>query len=546
MGSAHLPGSATGRRWLVAVSLLGMASVADADDFVYVVRPGDNPWNLTERYLRGVAYWPKLQALNRIADPLHIKPGTVLRIPTEWLRLIAAEVRVAAWSGDVSWSTADGAPVKPVAGALLAAGARVRTGSDASLTLEFDDGARVLMLADGELLITQAARMPKGGPIVQLQLVRGNLENLVAPRGDRPGRFEIGTPAAVAAVRGTAFRVGASADDARSEVLAGSVDLGNAAGRQRLREGFGTHARVDRPPAEPVPLLPAPDLADAPRVVERLPFEAPIAPLPGATTYRTLLAPDEAFTSVSSNRTTVAPRLAIGDVPDGDYVVRARGIDPNGLEGYAADRPITIHARPEPPVLIEPPSDARVASDRPTLRWAASAEASTYRLQVSDASSFATLLVDLPSIAGTTLESPRSFMPGPYFWRLASVEATTRPGPFSDPQTFRVVLPGPGVEPPQADSDPLALRWRAMGADVRYRLQVGRQPSFDAPLVDTVVDEARYPWVRPAPGTYHLRVASISPDGQTGPWGSTQTLTIADPPRFWWPVLLLLLPLVLL
>jgi hypothetical protein len=532
-------------RRLSAAALLLAAASCHADDFLYVVRPGDNPWNVTERYLLGITYWPKIQRLNHIADPIHIKPGTVLRIPTEWLRLIATEVRLTAWSGDVSWSGADGVANAPVAGTALKSGARIRTGSNASATLAFEDGSRVLVLSDSELSVTQSARYATGGPVVQLQLVRGNIENLVTPRKDQPGRFEIHTPAAVAAVRGTEFRVGADASEARSEVLVGIVDLGNASGHQGLQQGFGSRAATDRAPTVPKKLLPAPDLAAAPRIVERVPFEAAIAPLANASAYRSQLAPDRAFTTVYSNRVIDTPKLAIVDVPDGDYIVRVRGIDANGLEGFSADRAITIHARPEPPVLIDPPSDAQLAAERPTLRWTAVAQAAHYRAQLSRSPAFDTLFVDAPMLDATALETPATLEPGPYYWRVATIETTIGQGPFSDPQAFRRVLPAPGVELPALTGDPLDLRWRNMGTGVSYHVQLARDQSFQDLLVDTVVDNAQYPLKKPSAGNYYLRVASVSADGYTGPWGSVQTLAIPDSSTPLWPLLLFLIPLFL-
>lgn len=47
---------------LVAVANASLA----ADEIRYVVRPGDDPWRITERHLRGVTYWPRLVRLNRI------------------------------------------------------------------------------------------------------------------------------------------------------------------------------------------------------------------------------------------------------------------------------------------------------------------------------------------------------------------------------------------------------------------------------------------------------------------------------------------------
>ena len=548
------PGSATeparahrrGPRWLPATLLLCGACVGHAEDVRYVVQPGDNPWNVTERYLLGVDYWPRIQTLNRITDPTHLRPGTVLRLPAAWLKRIATEVRLTAWSGDVSWSRPDGVAVTASAGAVLMSGARLRTGANASATLVFDDGSRVVVLSDSELWITQAARYAAGGPAVQLQLIRGALENLVTPRGDLPGRFEISTPAAVAAVRGTEFRVSAGANEARSEVLRGAVDLGNAAGRQGLRPGFGSRTDADRAPIAPVPLLPAPDLAAAPGLVERLPFAAAIPPLPGAVAYRTQLATDAAFGSVVANRLVDGPALTIVDVADGEYRLRARGVDANGLEGFSADRTITVHARPEPPTPIEPPVDAQVVAERPTLRWTGVARATTYHLQLSDAATFTTVLLDEPMLATTSLQTPAALGTGPYFWRVATSEAPIGQGPYSDAQPFRRVLPGPGIDPPDPGGDPLDLRWRSAGSGVHYRVQLARDVSFGTPLIDTVVTDPRYPLKKPEAGDYFLRVAAIAPDGYAGPWGTVQTLSIADASTPWWPVLLFLVPLLFL
>lgn len=44
------------RRTLACLLLAACAGPALAEDFVYVVQPGDNPWNLTRRYLKSIDY----------------------------------------------------------------------------------------------------------------------------------------------------------------------------------------------------------------------------------------------------------------------------------------------------------------------------------------------------------------------------------------------------------------------------------------------------------------------------------------------------------
>lgn len=529
---------------LAALVLATPDALARDDELRYVVQPGDNPWNLTTRYLRDIRYWPRIQALNQITEPTRLRPGTVLRISSEWLRLLATGVELVDWSGDVTWTSAVGPARQPAfAGARLTAGSSLRTGAGASASLRFDDGSRILVLADSELVVSQADRAAVGGTLVRVELVRGELENVVTARGPGPGRFEIRTPAAVAGVRGTEFRVRAADREATSEVLAGLVDLGNATGRQALARGFGSRVETGRAPIAPVALLPAPDLAGMLDVIERLPFERGLPDVPGGIRYRTQASPDARFGSVSSNEVRAGARLAIADVPDGPYVVRVRAIDANGLEGFAAERSLRVHARPEPPLLVDPPGDALVVAERPTLRWTGGAKDARYRVRVSrddDAPVLDASALEVPFLA-----MPDALAPGTYRWRVATIDRILGEGPFSDPQRFQRVLPGPGVDLPPSTSDPLDLRWRATGPDATYRLQLARDDAFTDVLVDTSVDVPRHALPRPAPGDYRLRVATRARDGVEGPWGPVQTLTIpADGPPLW--PLLLLLPFLLL
>ena len=72
-----------------------------ADDYIYVVRAGDSPWNITTRYLKSIDHWPQIQQYNRIVTPTAILPGTQLRIPVSWMRSRARPVRITDLQGQV-------------------------------------------------------------------------------------------------------------------------------------------------------------------------------------------------------------------------------------------------------------------------------------------------------------------------------------------------------------------------------------------------------------------------------------------------------------
>lgn len=529
---------------LVLPMLASLASTAQAADFAYIVREGDNPWNLTQRYLKDLSYWPRIQRYNRITEPRRMQPGTRLLIPEGWLKLRTREVRLDAVQGDVVVIAADGRRSAAVAGQLLVVGTRVLTGEAGSAALAFSDGSRVQLRPGSELGVRQSADFAAGaGTWVRLDLLRGSLESLVVPRSGTASRFEIDTPAAIAAVRGTRFRVHAGDADTRNEVIEGRVAFGNAAGEQQVAAGQGASAVRGAPIAPPRALLPAP--AEQALFADRLPLNLPFPALADATAYRVQVAPDARFDTVLSDRTSSQASVTVATLPDGEYRVRVRGVDATGLEGRDAEWPLTLDARPEPPVLVSPAPNARISDDRPAMSWSRSRADERWRLQVSASEGFDSLIVDRRDLTEPAYESDAALPPGSYFWRVASSNPDEGAGPFSDPQPFRRPEPGPAMEAPEASPDGLALRWRSAGEGMRYQLQIATSDDFAQPLVDTRLDSAGYLLRDAVPGRYLLRVRSFAADGVEGDWAPVQVITVPEPPpsfQPWWllPLLLLL------
>ncbi|MFT4101668.1 MAG: FecR domain-containing protein [Burkholderiaceae bacterium] len=532
---------------LAVVTMLG-ATTAWADDYLYTVRPGDNPWTVTERYLRDLGYWPRLLQYNQIEDARLIQPGSTLRIPKQWLAMRAAGMRVGQKQGSVEVRAANetGDTWRPAqTGRSLSAGQCLRTGADGSAMLELGGGTVVLVRPDTELRLVRASesRVPDGGQQLRIELLRGGLENVVQRRPGGGTRFEIQTPAAVAAVRGTEFRVSTSAGAARAEVLEGAVAFTGRRGSVTLPAGTGSVATPDRPSRAAVPLLPAPDLAQVPDRIRRLPISIPLQPLSGAARYQTQLQP-VGSALIASDEGSPTPHARARDVPDGDYMLRVRGVDENGLEGFQAMRPLTVDARPEPPVLSAPASDATLAAAGLTFRWT-DAGVADYRLQVSDSAQFASPQVDR-AVAGTTAELDAAALPpGQYFWRVASRIADGKQGPYSDVERLRVIPAAPQVDPPAQDGKSLNLRWRAASAGARYRFQLARDEQFADVVVERRVDEPAVTLEDLEPGGYLLRVQTVTADGFEGAWSSPQRIEI-EAPRVVWPLLLIpLIPLML-
>ncbi|BDT67715.1 hypothetical protein os1_18930 [Comamonadaceae bacterium OS-1] len=524
---------------LLGLVLLGTPWGVQAGDFIYTVQAGDHPWNLAERYLKSPSLALALRQRNQIPDDHRIPPGTQLRIPKEWLKLETTQVLLLAVAGETTLRRGKSPARAAVAGELLPAPSDLRTGPDGSATLQFADGSRVLVRRDSELQLQTSQQALLGqASIVALSLVQGSLENQVTPVGNSGGRFEIRTPAAIAAVRGTQYRVVTDGQTMRTEVLTGAVQVANASGQVTAQAAQGTVAQSGSRPVAPMALLPTPSLDGLPETIERLPIAWPIQPLAGASRYRTQLAATAEFSAMLSDEVTDAARIRVRDIGDGSYALRVRGIDAQGLEGLSAERTLVIHTQPEPPLLIDPAPQAATTAARPSLRWTQSDASLQYRVQLSTDGK----AVDEQVVASASVQPPQDLPPGIYQWRVAAIHPTKGQGPWGDAQPFRRVLPGPGVEIPQPQDGSLTLRWTAQPQTARYHLQVARDDSFANPLADADTETSQFNLKDLQPGPHHVRVQATGTDGYTGPWGGTQTFVVPPPPPSRWGLLLLAIP----
>lgn len=517
-----------------------------ADDFIYELQAGDNPWNITARYLPGQQYWPRLLRHNRIVDARRLPVGSQLRIPSAWLSLRAVDVRLLSVYNAVTLRQGN-QDRTAVPGDQLQAGDVLTTASGASATLEIEDGSRILVRPGTSLSLVRAEgpQFGKDGRavVLRLQLLQGAIESIVKPV--RPGgRFEIETPSGVAAVRGTEYRVSATSASTTSEVVTGHVQVANSVGATVLAPVQGTKVEQGQAPQPATPLLPAPDLQGLPAKAERLPLDLPLSPLPGAVAYRTQIAADETFTQVLSDELTEAPRVRSLDVEDGMRFVRVRAVDARGLEGLATQRALEVHARPEPPLLLEPAPRASTPVPQPVLRWTRADDADRrVRVQVAPAgTSFRAPLADQTMADDGQWQIERPLVPGAYEWRVAALDPRRGQGPWGDVQAFERVLAAPGMTPPEPGAQPMTLRWKAAFGATAYRLQLARVGNADHPLSDTRVAQEQAQLAVLPPGDYTVRVQAIGSDQKASPWSAPQRFTIPEATTRW-PLLLLLLPL---
>lgn len=546
-GAASRRASARVARWSLGAYLalhaaLALAQAATSSpDLVHAVQPGETLFGLAARYTGRADRWLQLRDHNGIADPHRIAPGTRVRIPAALLSFAPTFATVRHVTGSVRQFARQDVQAQPLQpGARLAEGTRIEVGADGYVRLEMSDGSTVRIPANSRVRLVSVRRQDASQASDTLILLEaGRVDASAQPQRNKASRFEIRTPLAVASVRGTEFGVAVQDDAAvTGEVTQGSIDLrgrrrppgGRGIRQHRLREGQG--ARVSSAGVMgPVRTLPgAPDLAGLPDTVGDIDFVRLALPaVAGIAAYRVRISTDPAMEQVVRNGVSTGAEVQFAGLEDGSYMVGARAMDDWGLSSRESTRALRVKARPVAPLSQRPAPGERIVGSAVEFSCAQPAGIQRFRLQVASDEGFQALLVD--DAALTECRRSATLAPGRYFWRVASVGAapdgTQDQGPFSGARAFEMVEPPPAAPPPKASGDDavLQLYWSAQPG-YRYLVQVARDGGFADLVHADTRSEASLRLADLPPGTYHVRIQAIAPEGEAGSFSPSQAVRI--------------------
>lgn len=517
---------------LAAIGLTMAAAAVSAGEpvFTHVVTREETLIALSRRLLADPRQWPQLQQHNRIADARRIPVGTVLKIPVRLLATEPVPARVLSASGEVSGPQG----VAVAAGQALPQGARLQAGDGGQATLQLVDGTVLRLRAGSTVQVETSRRLPgSGGALSGVKVEDGQVEVQAQKRSGAgaPG-FQISTPQGLLGVRGTEFRVSvdARAETTRNEVLEGQVMTEGRDGRagRSVAAGFGVVVDRSGTVTPPVRLLAPPDVSAWPALQERVLVRFPIRPQPAVVAYRAQVAAaaDPAFERVLQDVRSTGAELRLVDLPDGDYRIRVRAEDAQGLQGRDALHLFTLKARPEPPLPTGPGPKAVVSGARLDLAWASVDEARSYRLQLARDEAMREPIQDQRTLAGTAW-SVDALAPGVYFWRLASERSATDQGPFGPVQRVELrALPAP-LPPPRVGEDSLKLAWEGLPGQT-FEVELARSADFAVLELTRRTEQSALELRLPGTGRYWVRMRARDPDGFVGPYTAPQAFTVPN------------------
>ena len=317
----------------------------------YVVKASDKLIRLSREMLVSTQAWNEVAKYNQLKNPDMIFPGQRLEIPLRYLKSKPSTGQLISAEGEV---TLGGQAAQ--AGAPIGDGSQLKTGANSSAVIELGDGSRIKLLPNSLAQVVTnrdyAMRDASSSGSTNwfsglMRLSAGTLEALTSKTAKRATPLQIETPTSLVGVRGTEFRVAfddPASNSARTEVVEGRVRADNPAQQSGadLPTGTGAVVKPLEKDIKVIPLLPAPDLSTLPAEVLKPPGSWAMPVLEGAVAFRVQVSSDDQFNKIVRDLKVDDQRADLSSLPNGNWFARVRGIDPAGLEGFDAVKPITV------------------------------------------------------------------------------------------------------------------------------------------------------------------------------------------------------------
>lgn len=373
-------------------------------EWVYSTVKGDTLWDICLKYTNKRGCWITLTKYNEVANDREIPVNTPIRIPVGWLKQlpVVGEVVYAAGVAEYSqWN--DKKFVSLTAGQQVHLGSIIRTQASSIVKLLLHQTNEVLIKENSELLLEKFSSANVNVLDEEITLKQGSADVEVNSNKVK-NRFIIKTPAAIAAVRGTQFRINSSGDQMRGEVLEGKIDVSTDSSNQSVPAGFGVSATKGKKIQPPQALPPQPKILKA-SVKSSLPARIDWEPLSQVGQYQVSLY--DSKKKILSIETVDHNWIVYDAIDKGCYLVKVHGIDSAGFHGLDNQASLCVMDDLASVNLDEDSLEGE--GDHLALSWQNVPEANGYRVQVSTDEQFSDIVqdtttsdaqVELPKIEG--------------------------------------------------------------------------------------------------------------------------------------------------
>jgi len=498
-----------------------------AEDWHYTLRPGDNLQKISQTLLNRQHTWTDLVQHNQIEQVSALAPGSILRIPMHWLKHQPLPATVKSISGSAQIKRASQTYFK-----LLKKSTQIRVGDEVatregSVLIEFADKSTIRLEKQSNLVFNKLSHFGKTGMVdTRLRLIKGSLSTEVTPLV-KGSRYEITTPSAVAAVRGTKFRLISKNTETKLEVLEGNVDFSGKYGSKIVAAGQGATIRQDRTSIEINKLPSAPKPLFANKIIEDLPAKLRWEEQKASDEYRFEL------TDANKNNKRIAtskssePELNLTHIQNGDYDISMRAINQKNYEGINSLSKISVNISSEVAELLAPLDGSIIDTSTPNFVWQFKDPSVLGKLELAKDADFILPVIKFDFGADNKIQLKESLQPGRYFWRVVALaddseESTSAVRELS----IRGVLSPIKILSVNYVASQVGLFWNSVDNAQGYILQISDSKSFKNILKEQTLGKAKAHLRLNTDKQYYARVKGIGNDLFTSDFGPTKSLFI--------------------
>lgn len=494
-------------------------------EWIYTLKAGESFTEVASDLLIKTHSSGRLLQYNAINNAAMLGEGDRIRIPLSWLKRQPNPARVTSVSGSVQLiSGIDGRKKPLIKDALIRVGDEVLSAAGAA-TIALADGSEVRISPDSRLIFNQLTQYGKSGMVdTRLRLNHGEVHTRVKPVIQGGARFEIETPSAVAAVRGTAFSLQTGPEGTRLQVTEGVVEFGAPNRSHQIPAGYSATVASNSSSKLNIRRMPAaPEINPLPPVLKQLPAE--MTWKSGQTAkYRLDIFETESGRWVES-REVGGNRFDISRLDNGQYVVHLAALDPQGMAGMPGIVPLEVDLQARTASLLTPENGGSVNDDMPEFRWALNGENEVARVEIAEDDAFRNLVATSEWAPGTAALPSRPLSPGQYYWRVVT-EAGGNSVATTQPRKLIVngTLPPVRIISINYIDSQVRVFWEKVDTAANYRLQLAEEPGFN-----DIIKEATLPdttaALRLIPGRrYFVRLKALSDGPLQSRWGPGREL----------------------
>lgn len=346
----------------VVVLALFYCSTLRAEDWVYTVRGGDTLWDLCLEYTTVANCWQRIGPYNGVEYPRSLAPGTRIKFPAAWLKNQPVSVELVYRKGSVSVKTVEELVREANVGEMLAIGSTVETKENSSATLRFADGAILVLEENSVIVLDSLSQHGEAGMVdSKIRLLRGTSKAKVPVREPRSS-FSVTSPSAVAAVRGTDFRVTAveGAKVGESPAMLGSVYEGvivvasnsQTDNQVPVKTGYGIKAEKGKALGEPKKLLAAPQFLTS-TDTQFYPLNIDWEDIPGAESYIIEVLDNAEEDKLLESMAGQVSQAQIEMSDNACFRIRVSALDDDSLKGMPSELRLCGEIAPPEPVVEE-------------------------------------------------------------------------------------------------------------------------------------------------------------------------------------------------